>query len=221
MNSALSNLIRSHYRTLKGYVSAGMESDKSADLIFLNANENPYELDGLEGLSRYPEPQPKALLAAYADAYGCAANNIVATRGADEAIVVLSKVFCEPHQDRILICPPTFGMYGVNAGAMPAGVVKVPLLARGNDFALDVDGILATDAKLIFICSPNNPTGTPIAPEDVARICRETEGRSVVILDETYAEFARETRSMVPDIAAHPNLIILRTLSKSYSLAGV
>lgn len=250
MNPALKNLLRPHYIDLQGYVSAGMESDKGSEKIFLNANENPYELPGLEGFNRYPEPQPKALAAAYAKAYNISADQIVMTRGADEAIVILTKLFCEPtpyqhpHSsnkhpraggdlqptgDSILICPPTFGMYGVDAKAMPANVVEVPLLKENGTFKLDTQGIIEhvnsnhqppTTIKLIYICSPNNPTGTSFPHEQIAEICREVEGEAVVILDETYAEFS-SAGSMTANLANHPNLIILRTLSKSYALAGM
>lgn len=166
MNPALKNLLRPHYIDLQGYVSAGMESDKSAEKIFLNANENPYELPGLEGFNRYPEPQPKSLAAAYANAYGVKPDQIVMTRGADEAIVILTKLFCEPHKDAVLTCPPTFGMYGVDAKAMPADVLEVPLRKTDGTFTLDQKAIVnatftpGQNIKLIYICSPNNPTGT-------------------------------------------------------------
>ncbi len=220
MHQFLKTLIRPHYLNLEGYVSAGMESDKATDKIFLNANENPYELPGLEGANRYPEPQPKALRDGYATLYNTPANNIIMTRGADEAIAILTKLFCEPKQNNILICPPTFGMYGVNARSMPANVVEAPLLKENGTFKLDVKTIIETDAKLIYLCSPNNPTATSFAAEDITRIIKAVEGRSVVIVDETYIEFARQADSFVKHLADHPNLIILRTLSKSYAMAG-
>ena len=226
MNPALKNLLRPHYIDLQGYVSAGMESDKSAEKIFLNANENPYELPGLEGFNRYPEPQPKSLAAAYANAYGVKPDQIVMTRGADEAIVILTKLFCEPHKDAVLTCPPTFGMYGVDAKAMPADVLEVPLRKTDGTFTLDQKAIVnatftpGQNIKLIYICSPNNPTGTSFPHDQIAEICRETEGQAAVILDETYAEFSSQGL-MTSSLADHPNLIILRTLSKSYAMAGM
>jgi histidinol-phosphate aminotransferase len=111
-------------------------------------------------------------------------------------------------------------MYPVNARAMPGGVIEVPLIKKDGDFKLDVDGIIKNAQKLIFLCNPNNPTGTAFPHDEIARICRETEGRSVVLLDETYAEFSAQG-SFTPRIKDHPNLIILRTLSKSYSMAGM
>ena len=226
MNNALKNLIRPHYIDLQGYVSAGMESDKTADKVFMNANENPYELPGLDRFNRYPEPQPKALADAYANAYGVEANQIVMTRGADEAIVILTKLFCQPHKDSVIICPPTFGMYGVNANATPANLIEVPLKKVHDTFQLDKEAIIKAAynpdnaVKLAYICSPNNPTANSFSHEDILEIVSELEGQTIVILDETYAEFSREG-SLTSALVDHPNLIILRTLSKSYSMAGM
>ena len=127
MNDALYKLIREHFKSMEGYSSAGMEAGKSPDKIYLNANENPYELPGLEGLNRYPEPQPVALCEGFAQKYGIENTQVAITRGADEAIVMLTQTFCEPHKDSILISSPTFGMYAVDAHAMPANVVDIPL----------------------------------------------------------------------------------------------
>ena len=226
MNSPVFTCLREHYKTLQGYVSAGMEMAKDESKIFLNANENPYELPGLEGLNRYPQPQPPALLEAFARTYGVESDMITITRGADEAIVILTKLFCEPHKDKILQCPPTFGMYTVDANAMPAGVINVPLLKEDGTFKLDKSGIIASaknpdnHIKLVFLCSPNNPTGTSFPHDDIAEICEELEGHAVIALDETYAEFSQKG-SMCEDLESTPNLIILRTLSKSYAFAGM
>jgi len=226
MNNAIKNLLRTHYQSLKGYVSAGMETLKTAENIYLNANENPYELPGLEGFNRYPEPQPAALANAYANAYGVKPDQIMMTRGADEAIVILTKLFCEPRSDSVIICPPTFGMYGVNAHAMPANLIEVPLVSGHGTYRLDKEGIIkaaynpAHSIKLVYICSPNNPTGTSFNHDDIKEIIQELDGQAIVILDETYAEFA-EAESFTSELEDFPNLIILRTLSKSYSMAGM
>lgn len=226
MNKAIANCLRKHYAELQGYVSAGMESDKTAEKLFMNANENPFELPGLEGFNRYPEPQPKALADAYAKLYGVKPSHVVSTRGADEAIVVLTKLFCEPQQDAVIICPPTFGMYGVNASAMPCRKLEVPLTREGNSYALNKQAIIAAatdeaqNVKLVYICSPNNPTANSFDHAEIAEIIKALEGHAIVILDETYAEFA-EQGSMAKRLEEFPNLIILRTLSKSYALAGL
>lgn len=226
MNEALLKHVRDHFKTMQGYSSAGMEAGKDATKIYLNANENPYALPGLEGLNRYPEPQPPALLEAYARNYGVDHTQVAMTRGADEALVVLTKIFCEPHKDQILINPPTFGMYAVDAHGMPAGVIEVPLKQENDTFALNAEEIIkqAKDPdnhiKLVFLCSPNNPTGTSFSHDVISDICEALEGHAVVILDETYAEFSK-AGSMAEDLESTPNLIILRTLSKSYSFAGM
>ncbi|MGH1404322.1 MAG: histidinol-phosphate transaminase [Alphaproteobacteria bacterium] len=226
MNDAIFRHIREHFKTMEGYTSAGMENGKSADKIYLNANENPYELPGLEGLNRYPEPQPLPLLEAYAQNYGVENTQVAMTRGADEALVALTNTFCEPHKDKVLINPPTFGMYAVDALSMPSDVISAPLVKQNGTFALNKDEIIKQasapdqNVKLVFLCSPNNPTGDSVSHDDIAEICDALEGHAVVILDETYAEFS-EQGSMVEDLESTPNLIILRTLSKSYSFAGM
>lgn len=226
MNDAIYRHIRKHFKIMEGYSSAGMEAGKSAETIYLNANENPFELPGLEGLNRYPEPQPLALREAFAQNYGVENSQILMTRGADEALVLLTKVFCEPYEDRILISSPTFGMYAVDSHAMPCEVVDIPLKKDERVFDLDKAGIIEAvkspdhHIKLVFICSPNNPTGTSFSHDDIAEICDEVEGHAVVVLDETYAEFS-QNGSMVEDLESTPNLIILRTLSKSYAFAGM
>ena len=224
MTPSLANHIRRHYLDLQGYVSAGMEVTKDDSTIFMNANENPFFLPGMEGWNRYPEPQPQALLAAYAKLYGVQTSQIVATRGADEAIQILIRLFCEPHTDAIVTHTPTFGMYPVDAHAMPASVIDVPLLKENGTFKLDSDGLIAAgqakNTKLIFICNPNNPTATAFPHSEIEHICRALNGHAVILLDETYAEFSTQG-SMAHTLSAHPNLIILRTLSKSYALAGM
>lgn len=224
MNPAIANLVRPHFLSMKGYVSAGMEAGKDAARVFMNANENPFELPGLEGFNRYPEPQPPALLNAYARRYRVSADQIVATRGADEAIAVLTKLFCEPCTDRVVICPPAFGMYKVNALAAPASAEEIPLIEANGTFSLDTSAIINAakhpNSKLVYLCSPNNPTGNSLALQDLQAICAGTLGSSMVILDETYIDFA-EQQSMIVALADYPNLIVLRTLSKSYSMAGM
>ena len=224
MNEAIFKHVREHFKTMEGYSSAGMEAGKDPDKIYVNANENPYELPGLEGLNRYPEPQPFALLEAYAQNYGVENNQIAMTRGADEALVLITNIFCEPHKDSVVICTPTFGMYGVDAARMPCEVIDIPLVQQDNTFILDHDIIIeqgkADGTKIVFLCSPNNPTGNSFDHEIISQICEELEGHAIIVLDETYAEFS-EQGSMTDDLDSTPNMIILRTLSKSYSLAGM
>jgi histidinol-phosphate aminotransferase len=222
MHSFIQSLIRPHYLGLSGYVSAGM-AGKDPACVYLNANENPYELPGLEGFNRYPEPQPPALLKAMADLYGVKPENLVISRGADEAIVVLTRLFVEPRQDAVLVTPPTFGMYKVDALAMPAAnIVEVPLL---KDFQMDVPGIINAiethpNIKLVYLTSPNNPTGNLMDEGDMLSIITAAAGKAVVVVDETYIEFTSRP-SLTQKLPEFPHLIILRTLSKSFSLAGL
>ncbi|MFK7839528.1 MAG: histidinol-phosphate transaminase [Bdellovibrionales bacterium] len=224
MKPEIKNLIRPHFLKLDGYISAGMEVEKDDTTIFLNANENPFELPGLEGFNRYPKPQPPELALAYADAYGVEPEQIIMTRGADEALVILTKLFCEPHKDAVLINPPTFGMYGVDARSAPADVIEVELIKEDGTFKLDQSAIIENaskpNVKLVYICSPNNPSGTSFDHIDILGIAAALENKAIVIVDETYAEFSAQG-SICEDLNSAPNIIVLRTLSKSYSFAGM
>ena len=190
----------------------------------LHANELPWRStgDGSEaGLNRYPEPQPRALVRQLAELYGQPAANVLVTRGSDEAIDLLTRAFCRAGTDQVLVCPPTFGMYAVAARIQGAGVVRVPLnAARGFDY--DREAVLAActpTVKLVYVCSPNNPTGNLVAQETILHLASALAGRALVVVDEAYIEFA-DTPSSVRDLAAHPWLVVLRTLSKAHGLAG-
>lgn len=226
MHDSLKKHIRPHYQNMSGYVSAGMETGKNENLIFMNANESHYVLEDLKGYNFYPEPQPQKLLDLMADAYGVEVDNIMASRGADEALVLLTKVFCEPHQDAILIHKPTFGMYAVNAESSPVKVYDVPLVRTENGFSLDKEKIIQTacdpnnNIKIVYLCSPNNPTGGSFPQEDILEIISAVNDHAVVVLDEAYAEYSK-LGGMTDKLKDYPNLIILRTLSKAYALAGV
>jgi histidinol-phosphate aminotransferase len=218
--STLLDLARPELRGIRPYVPGAYEPG----CIRLNANESPWRALGdasERGLNVYPPPRPTVLQERLADYYGIERRQILVTRGSSEAIDVLIRGFCAAGRDKILVCPPTFDMYRLYAGIQNAGVVRVPLDAD-RDFALDTDKILAAlepTVKLVFICSPNNPTGQSMARADVERICRETAGRCLVVIDEAYHEFAE-----APDFAElrrYEHVVLLRTLSKFVSLAGV
>lgn len=189
--------------------------------VLLNANESPQPRPGLEGLHRYPEPRPQALIAALAAHYGVPADCVLAGRGSDEAIDLLLRAFCAAGRDAILVCPPTFGYYAVSAAVQGAQVVEVPL--RGEDFRLDREGIAralsAQPVKLIFLCSPNNPTGTVLPEEDLQWVLGLAHGRALVVLDEAYIEFSDQP-SFARALPRFAGLAILRTLSKAHGLAG-
>jgi len=190
----------------------------------MHANEMPWRANGDHthaGLNRYPEPQPDELIEHLAALYAVAPQNVLAGRGSDEGIDLVVRAFCRAGQDSVMICPPTFGMYKVSARIQGAGVVEVPLVKERN-FALDVDAILAAwreDIKIVFICSPNNPTGGLVERGAIENLCNRLAGKALIVVDEAYIEFAKAA-SMTNVLARFENLVILRTLSKAYALAG-
>jgi histidinol-phosphate aminotransferase len=189
----------------------------------MHANEMPWRPGGdatRAGLNRYPEPQPHELIERLAHLYGVRADQVLAGRGSDEGIDLLVRAFCRAGQDRVLICPPTFGMYKVAARIQGADVLEVPLI-KERSFALDRPAILrgAQDAKVVFLCSPNNPTGNLMERQAIETLCAELQDRALVVLDEAYVEFAG-VESFVTMLDRYSNLVILRTLSKAYALAG-
>jgi histidinol-phosphate aminotransferase len=217
--SGLSRLARPEIRALKAYESARSLMAPGGDAIFLDANESP---SGESGLNRYPEPQPRALLERFRSLYGVPSERTIVGRGSDEAIDLLVRAFCRAGEDSILISPPTYGVYEISAKIQGAFVKQVPLLGLDTGRPkLDVAGLEgALEAvKLVFICSPNNPTGTVFAPQDIARLCQVTTGRALVVVDEAYAEYSGE-ESALTKLGEHPNLVVLRTLSKAWALAG-
>jgi histidinol-phosphate aminotransferase len=213
-------LARPDIVALKPYEHASWEPS----LERLHANELPWRAaddDSRAGLNRYPEPQPRALIERLADLYSVAPESLLVGRGSDEAIDLLIRAFCRAGRDAVLVCPPTFGMYSVCARIQGAEVVQAPL-AAANGFALDEPAVLERctgGVKLIFLCSPNNPTGNLLDQDAIQRIARRLAGRAIVVVDEAYIEFAGMA-SLARRIAELPNLAILRTLSKAYGLAG-
>ena len=195
----------------------------------LHANENPWRNPAdtsTAGLNRYPEPHPLALESRLAALYNVPPQCLIAGRGSDEAIDLLVRVFCAAGQDAILQCSPTFGRYSVAAGVQGAAVVDVPL-RRDAGYALDLPGIVAATrnpsgprVKLVFICAPNNPTGNDVPLADLEYLLHELAGHAVVVVDEAYVEFSGR-ESLAARVDEFPHLVVLRTLSKAYGLAGV
>jgi histidinol-phosphate aminotransferase len=213
------DLARPEIRTLQPYSSARMEA--GGGQIMLNANESAWAPNGDGGLgcNRYPDPQPQALLDSLATLYGVKPDQLFVGRGSDEAIDLLVRAFCRAGEDAILIQPPTFGMYAVCARIQNAAVVEVPLSA---DFSLDVPALLAAvtpAVKLVFLCTPNNPSGRSISREDIEHVAQALEGRALLVVDEAYVEFS-EQRSVADLIDRYEHLAVLRTLSKAWALAG-
>ena len=209
-------LARPNIRELKPYSSARDEFTGKAE-IFLDANENSLGSPAGLALNRYPDPLQRELKTALTGLYNVSAESIFVGNGSDEAIDLLMRVFCTPGADEIIICPPTYGMYRVAADVNDVTVRDVPL---NDDFGLDVEKIVESikpSTKLIFICSPNNPTGNAADRERVLRIVGRAN--SLVVVDEAYGDFY-EGSTLIDAIAEHPNLVVLRTLSKAYGLAA-
>ena len=219
------HLARLVVQSMEPYESARSTKNLGAT-IYLDANELRVDpknsAHGLDGnLTRYPEPQPEALITRLAKIYRTKVESLFLGRGVDDAIDALLRVFCEPEQDSIIICPPTYGVYETASTIQGAGIVRVPLLTNSG-FALDVSSICSVwrpGTNLVFLCSPNNPTGNLMTSDDVTALCKSLAGRAVVVLDQAYIEFSLND-AWEPDFAELPNLVVLRTLSKAWGLAG-
>ena len=217
------DLARPDLLALAGYSSARTEA--SGGRILLNANESPWPQDDAAPLNRYPDPQPIRLRALLADLYGVDASQLLVGRGSDEMIDLLVRGFCRSGRDAVLVQPPTFGMYAVCAAVHGAAVLSVPL--RGDEFMPDYDGVCRavvasaemTSIKIVFACTPNNPTGGPLARCDLLRLARALRGRALLVVDEAYIEFA-DADSLACDVVDNQNLVVLRTLSKAHGLAA-
>jgi len=211
---------RADIRALQPYQHAAWEPS----LTRMHANELPWRVpgdDSAAGLNRYPEPQPPVLVQGLARLYGVSPAQVLVGRGSDEAIDLLVRVFCRAGTDNVIVCPPTFGMFSVAARIQGAAVVPVPLLAR-EDFALDVTTILERvneHTKLVFVCSPNNPTANAVPAEVLVDLCGRLAPTALLVVDEAYVEFSSEP-GLSARLSALPNLAILRTLSKAHGLAG-
>ena len=190
----------------------------------LHANELPWRAEtdrSLAGLNRYPEPHPQVLAQRLATLYGVKEQQLLPGRGSDESIDLLVRGFCRAGVDNVVICPPTFGMYAVAARIQGAAVREVPLV-RDSGFALDTTGVLAAcdaNTKIVFLCSPNNPTGNAMAPAAIEELLVALSDKALVVVDEAYIEFSGD-RSLTTELTRFPNLVVLRTLSKAYGLAG-
>jgi len=219
--SNIIDLARPEVRNLRPYQAAPYQKG----LLRLNANETPWRPAGdnsTDGLNRYPEAQPVRLTEALSRHYTIDIEQLLVTRGSSEAIDLLIRCFCRPNQDQVVICPPTFGMYRVYAQLQGAAVVQVPLDPQ-QGYSLDLAGIetvASAQTKLLFVCSPNNPTGNIIPVDQIDAVCRLMDGKGIVVVDAAYVEFA-ESDPMRELLDRHDNIAILRTLSKAHGLAGV
>ena len=215
MSFDIQKLVRSHIADLQPYSSARDEFDPvEREIVYLDANENPFD----NGVNRYPDPQQRKLKEVIARRRGVAANQLLLGNGSDEVLDLIFRAFCIPNQDKIIVMPPTYGMYRVLANINCIFLDEVPL---NNDFQLVTKNILnqiSTQTKAIFLCSPNNPSGNSFRREDILTLLQSFTG--LVVIDEAYIDFSTQ-KSLVSDLSSYPNLIITQTLSKAYGLAGI
>ena len=211
----LNKLIRPAVKAMKSYSSARDEFEsQDEDLVFLDANENPFP----NGLNRYPDPQQMQLKNKLAALKGLRPSQILCGNGSDEVLDLIFRAFCEPNKDAIITLTPTYGMYAVLANLNGIQQQCVSLTA---DFQIDVPAVLNAirpNSKLLFICSPNNPSGNVMSRTAIKEILKAFKG--LVVIDEAYIDFT-DTESWLEDLSEHPNLVVTQTLSKAYGLAGI
>lgn len=215
-NIDLESLVRKNVKTMRPYSSARDEfSELNTDnMVFLDANENPFE----NGLNRYPDPHQRALKEVLAEIKNVSTQNILVGNGSDEVLDLLFRAFCEPNVDNIITLPPTYGMYGVLANL---NAIKNKKIILTDEFQPNVNSILNRvneNTKIIFLCSPNNPTGNTFSEESILRILNEFNG--LVVIDEAYIEFS-DKPTWLKRISEFENLVIVQTLSKAYGMAGL
>jgi histidinol-phosphate aminotransferase len=217
MNFNLENIVRENIKCLTPYSSARKEFIGAAQ-IFLNANENSFGSPIETDYSRYPDPLQWQIKQKVAEINNVETSEIFIGNGSDEAIDLLFRIFCEPKKDNVLICPPTYGMYQVSAEINDVAIKRATLTAN---FQLDLtalDAAIDANTKLLFICSPNNPTGNSLAREQILDLAKNFRG--IVVVDEAYIHFSRE-KSILSEINNYKNLVILQTFSKAWGLAGL
>jgi histidinol-phosphate aminotransferase len=215
-NFDINTLVRENVLKMKPYSSARDEFEgfDTAKMIFLDANENPYQT----GVNRYPDPQQSSLKEVLAQQRNLHTHQILLGNGSDEVLDLLFRAFCEPKEDNVITLPPTYGMYGVLANI---NAIENREVLLSGDFQPEVDAILnAVDdnTKMIFLCSPNNPTGNSFSDKSIVTILQNFKG--LVIIDEAYIDFSKK-ESWLNELDEYPNLIITQTLSKAYGLAGI
>jgi histidinol-phosphate aminotransferase len=216
MSFDINNLVRENVKTMKPYSSARDEFKDFdvAQMIFLDANENPYQ----NGVNRYPDPQQASVKAVLAKHRNLKVDQILLGNGSDEVLDLLFRAFCEPKTDNVITLPPTYGMYGVLANI---NAVENREILLSQDFQPEIDTILEAvdgNTKMIFLCSPNNPTGNSFSDESVVTLLQNFKG--LVVIDEAYIDFSKK-QSWLNELDEYPNLIITQTLSKAYGLAGI
>jgi histidinol-phosphate aminotransferase len=215
-NFDINNLVRENVKQMKPYSSARDEFEDfdTADMIFLDANENPFD----NGVNRYPDPQQINVKTVLAQLKNINTNQILLGNGSDEVLDLLFRAFCEPKVDNVITLPPTYGMYGVLANI---NAVENREVLLSEDFQPQVAKIINAidkNTKILFLCSPNNPTANSFSDESVAYLLKNFKG--LVVIDEAYIDFSNK-ESWMNELDEYPNLVITQTLSKAYGLAGI
>ncbi|MBW4361722.1 histidinol-phosphate transaminase [Flavobacterium taihuense] len=212
----LDSLVRDNVKVLKPYSSARDEFEDfdTVDMVFLDANENPYA----NGVNRYPDPQQASVKSILAKQHKVNPNQMLLGNGSDEVLDLIFRAFCEPKVNNVITLPPTYGMYGVLANI---NAVENREVLLSTDFQPQIEKIFKAiddNTKMIFLCSPNNPTGNSFSEESVTTLLEHFNG--LIVIDEAYIDFS-EKESWLKKIDQYPNLIITQTLSKAYGLAGI
>ena len=213
----LDSITRTNIKKLTPYSSARDEFSGEAK-VFLDANENSLGSPLIKWYNRYPDPHQHLIKQKLSAIKGIASEHIFLGNGSDECIDLLFRCFCEPGKDNVIICPPTYGMYEVSANINDVEVRKATLL---EDFQLDLvhlENLVNEHTKLIWLCSPNNPTGNSLNRADIETVLNNFNG--IVVVDEAYINFAKQ-KSLVQELEEYPNLVVLQTLSKAWGLAGL
>lgn len=215
MSFDLQNIIRENIAKMKPYSSARDEFEEAtAEMVFLDANENPFQ----NGVNRYPDPKQQSVKELLSDLKGIPADQILLGNGSDEVLDLLFRAFCEPKEDNVVFLPPTYGMYGVLANLNNIETKEVLL---SEDFDIRVNETLKVvdeNSKIIFLCSPNNPSANAFSEEKIKEIVESFKG--LVVIDEAYIDFSSE-KSWLEKLNSYPNLIITQTLSKAFGMAGI
>ncbi|GAB5563314.1 MAG: histidinol-phosphate transaminase [Winogradskyella sp.] len=211
----IENLLRENIKTIKPYSSARDEyKEVSENMVFIDANENPFQ----NGVNRYPDPQQVTVKRKLSELKGINKNQILLGNGSDEVLDLIFRAFCEPNRDEVIILPPTYGMYSVLANINAVALKEVQLT---QDFQPDVNAIIEAQdisSKLLFLCSPNNPTANSFEASKIENLIQSFNG--IVVIDEAYIDFS-SSESWLNRLDEFPNLIVTQTLSKAYGLAGI
>lgn len=209
------SLVRKNVLALTPYSSARDEfTDANAEMIFLDANENPFQTN----VNRYPDPWQRDVKTILAEQKGVKTENILLGNGSDEVLDLLMRAFCEPNTDHVITLPPTYGMYKVLAGINNVENREVALTSEFEPNVSEIHKIANPNSKLLFICSPNNPTGNSFSEKNIRSLLENFSG--LVVIDEAYIDFS-DKRSWLGELNSYPNLVITQTMSKAYGMAGI